>query len=294
MVFWFVNMTDLEKRAEQIRKELSIEDKTNLVAKAIIELVKEKEDFICFQDISFKIQDYFLLPHCKPYVIHCSGSSDGAGASLPYYLKKLCNIDLYLNNLKPIYLVIGLKGKNGINFKTLFDFFCKYYKSENIIEYNGDYEKDQKETLKKIINGDYDFLLKPISILDKIKVEKSIDEETENIKDENEKKNTRELGKEQTVYARASFPLEEINKIHKRAQNKCEYCECQTFEKKNGEMYFEIHHIVHYSDGGENSAQNCVLLCPNCHRKIHFAKEEIVNEMERTLKRKVKNNLLSI
>ena len=59
-------------------------------------------------------------------------------------------------------------------------------------------------------------------------------------------------------------------------------------------MYVEIHHIVHYSDGGENSAQNCVLLCPNCHRKIHFAKEEIVNEMERTLKRKVKNNLLSI
>ena len=53
-------MTNLEKRAEQIRKELSLEDKTNLVAKAIIELVKEKEDFICFQDISFKIQDYFL------------------------------------------------------------------------------------------------------------------------------------------------------------------------------------------------------------------------------------------
>ena len=130
--------------------------------------------------------------------------------------------------------------------------------------------------------------MKPIPILDKIKIEKSIDEETENIKDENEKKNTRELGKEQTIYARLNFPLEEINKIHERAQNKCEYCECQTFEKKNGEMYFEIHHIVHYSDGGENSAQNCVLLCPNCHRKIHFAKEEIVNEMEITLKRKVK------
>ena len=50
-------------------------------------------------------------------------------------------------------------------------------------------------------------------------------------------------------------------------------------------MYFEIHHIVHYSDGGENSAQNCVLLCPNCHRKIHFAKEEIVKNMEEKLKK---------
>ena len=129
-------------------------------------------------------------------------------------------------------------------------------------------------------------------ICQKIKVEKIIDEETENIKDKNEKNNTREIKKEQTIYARLNFPLDEINKIHRRAQNKCEYCECQTFEKKIGEMYFEIHHIVQYSDGGENSAQNCVLLCPNCHRKIHFAKEEIVNEMERTLKRKVKNNFL--
>ena len=162
-------MTDLEKRAEQIREELSIEDKTNLVAKAIIELVKEKEDFICFQDISFKIQDYFLLPHCKPYVIHCSGSSDGAGASLPYYLKKLCNIDLYLNNLKPIYLVIVPKRRN-----ILVREFFKYYKAENGKEYKGG-EEDRKNALKKICNGDYDFLLKPIPILDKIKVEKNIE-----------------------------------------------------------------------------------------------------------------------
>lgn len=154
-------------------------------------------------------------------------------------------------------------------------------------EYNGNVEKDQKETIKKICNGEYNFLLKSIPILEKIKVEDGIDEDTKNIKDENERKNTRELGKEQTVYARVNFPLEEINKIHERADNKCEFCECQTFEKKNGEMYFEIHHIVHYSDGGENSAKNCVLLCPNCHRKIHFGKKEKVDEMEKKIKEKV-------
>ena len=58
-------------------------------------------------------------------------------------------------------------------------------------------------------------------------------------KDENERKNTRELGKEQTIYARVNFPLEEINKIHKRANNKCEFCECQTFEKKNNNIHFQ-------------------------------------------------------
>ena len=52
-------------------------------------------------------------------------------------------------------------------------------------------------------------------------------------------------------------------------------------------MYFEIHHLIHYKDGGENSAKNCVLLCPNCHRKIHFAKEEIVKSMEENLKNKI-------
>lgn len=278
-------MTDLEKRAEQIRKELSIEDKTNLVAKAIIELVKENKKLITYTEVCNQIQHYLGL-ECKKeqYIIgtsHFVSKNITNDFNIATFLCNLIGICLKKNVISISICVIDKKG----NFQL--DGFRGGYKV-NGAEYNGNVKKDQKETLKKIINGEYDFLLKPIPILDKIKIEKSIDEETENIKDENEKKNARELGKEQTIYARLNFPLEEINKIHRRAQNKCEYCECQTFEKKNGEMYFEIHHIVHYSDGGENSAQNCVLLCPNCHRKIHFAKEEIVNEMEITLKRKVK------
>lgn len=271
MVFWCVNMTDLEKRAEQIRKELSIEDKTNLVAKAIIELVKEKRTFIKLNEITDKIQDYFGFLHEKPYIIYYQGSSIS---------EILCKIHgLCRDKRKPTLCAIRDLPKNK-KFKA-------DGKEENIYNYYKINTKERENLVSSVCNGDYDFLLKPIPILDKIKIEKNIDKETENIKDENEKKNTRELGKEQTVYARENFPLVEINKIYKRANNKCEFCECQTFEKKNGEMYFEIHHIVHYSDGGENSAQNCVLLCPNCHRKIHFAKEEIVNEMEITLKRKV-------
>ena len=36
---------------------------------------------------------------------------------------------------------------------------------------------------------------------------------------------------------------------------------------------------MHYSDGGENSAQNCVLLCPNCHKAIHYATNECKEEL---------------
>lgn len=266
---------DLAKRAEQIINELFIEDKTNLVAKAIIELVKERKTKITYKEVSNKIQNTFGLKNDKPYIVYY----EGAMADRLFDTIKLCH-----NEKKEIPISILID--NGT--KSSRDGFCNGYEKIYGKKYNLEHlEKDQEETIKKICNGDYDFLLKPMPILDKIKIENLIDEETKNIKDESEKRNTRELGKEQTIYARVNFPLEEINKIYRRAQNKCEYCECQTFEKKNGEMYFEIHHIVHYSDGGENSAQNCVLLCPNCHRKIHFAKEEIVNEMERFLKRKL-------
>ena len=277
-------MSDLEKRAEQIRKELSIEDKTNLVAKAIIELVKEKKELITYTDICNRIQDYLGLNYKKEqYIIgmsHFISKNITKDFNVATFFVKLIGICLKQNLISISICVVDKKGR------FLLNGFKGGYKV-NSSEYNGNIENDQKETIKKIINGDYDFLLKPIPILDKIKVENLIDEGTENIKDENEKKNTRELGKEQTVYARESFPLVEINKIHKRAGNKCECCGCETFEKKNGEMYFEIHHIVHYSNGGENSAQNCVLLCPNCHRKIHFAKAEIVKNMEENLKNKI-------
>ena len=277
-------MTDIEKKVEQIRKELSIDDKTNLVAKAIIELVKEKKELITYTDICNRIQDYLGLNYKKEqYIIgmsHFISKNITKDFNVATFFVKLIGICLKQNLISISICVVDKKG----NFQL--DGFKSGYKV-NGAEYNGNVVKDQKETLKKNINGDYDFLLKPIPILEKIKVENLIDEGTENIKDENERKNTRELGKEQTVYARENFPLEEINKIYRRAQNKCEYCEHQTFEKKNGEMYFEIHHIVHYSDGGENSAQNCVLLCPNCHRKIHFAKAEIVKNMEENLKNKI-------
>ena len=276
-------MTDLEKMVKKIRKELSLEDKTNLVAKAIIELVKEKKKLITYAEVCNKIQ-YDLCLECEKeqYIIgasHFVSKNITKDFNIVTFFCNLIGICLKKNLIPISICVVDKKGVFQLNG------FKSGYKV-NGAEYNGNVAKDQKETLQKIIKGDYDFLLKPIPILEKIKIENLIDEETENIKDENEKKNTRELGKEQTVYARANFPLAEINKIHNRAKSKCECCGCETFEKKNGEMYFEIHHIVHYSDGGENSAQNCVLLCPNCHRKIHFAKEEIVKNMKEKLKNK--------
>ena len=54
-------VNDLEKKAEQIRKELFLEDKTNLVAQAIIDLVREKKKLMTYTDICNKIQTYLGL-----------------------------------------------------------------------------------------------------------------------------------------------------------------------------------------------------------------------------------------
>ena len=41
------------------------------------------------------------------------------------------------------------------------------------------------------------------------------------------------------------------------------------FADQAGEPYLECHHIEWLSKGGMDSADNCVALCPNCHRKMH-------------------------
>lgn len=56
----------------------------------------------------------------------------------------------------------------------------------------------------------------------------------------------------------------------RRASGKCDLCECEApFNKKDGTPYLEAHHVEWLSRGGNDSIENVVALCPNCHRKIH-------------------------
>lgn len=59
--------------------------------------------------------------------------------------------------------------------------------------------------------------------------------------------------------------------VKKRAGGYCQLCEEKApFVDQNGEPYLECHHIVWVSKGGMDSIDNCVALCPNCHRKMHL------------------------
>ena len=71
----------------------------------------------------------------------------------------------------------------------------------------------------------------------------------------------------------ASFNRNEnIAELAKRKANGiCQLCnEPAPFNKRNGEPFLETHHIVWLSKNGEDSIENTVALCPNCHRKMHI------------------------
>lgn len=60
-----------------------------------------------------------------------------------------------------------------------------------------------------------------------------------------------------------------------RAKGKCDLCNKPApFIMENGVPYLEEHHVIPLNEGGDDSINNAVALCPNCHRKIHSLKDQ--------------------
>jgi predicted HNH restriction endonuclease len=60
-----------------------------------------------------------------------------------------------------------------------------------------------------------------------------------------------------------------------RANGFCDWCEkTAPFNRSsNGSPYLEVHHINPLSQGGDDTLENTVALCPNCHREAHFGQK---------------------
>ena len=70
------------------------------------------------------------------------------------------------------------------------------------------------------------------------------------------------------VYQRSEYVVESALR---RANGICERCNQEApFKKANGRPYLEVHHIVQLSNAGEDTIENVIALCPNCHRELHF------------------------
>jgi 5-methylcytosine-specific restriction protein A len=56
----------------------------------------------------------------------------------------------------------------------------------------------------------------------------------------------------------------------RRAKGVCQLCDKPApFKNKQDEPFLESHHIVWLAKGGDDTIENTVALCPNCHRKMH-------------------------
>lgn len=56
----------------------------------------------------------------------------------------------------------------------------------------------------------------------------------------------------------------------RKANGKCQLCLADApFKNRLDRPYLEAHHIIWLSKGGEDTIENTVALCPNCHRKMH-------------------------
>jgi len=63
-----------------------------------------------------------------------------------------------------------------------------------------------------------------------------------------------------------------IAEVLLRANGHCEKCgkEAPFKRAKDGTPYLEVHHKIMLSQGGEDTVQNAIATCPNCHRGLHF------------------------
>lgn len=59
--------------------------------------------------------------------------------------------------------------------------------------------------------------------------------------------------------------------VLERAKGRCELCDGLGFQTSDGRVYLETHHVRPLSDGGSDSVDNVVALCPNDHRRAHHA-----------------------
>lgn len=63
-----------------------------------------------------------------------------------------------------------------------------------------------------------------------------------------------------------------IAEVLYRANGYCELCGAQApfLRKSDGTPYLEVHHKIPLAEGGNDTTENTVALCPNCHRRVHY------------------------
>jgi 5-methylcytosine-specific restriction protein A len=75
----------------------------------------------------------------------------------------------------------------------------------------------------------------------------------------------------------------------RKANGFCQLCEQPApFRDRHGRPFLETHHIRWISEGGEDTIENTVALCPNCHARMHALN---LKSDRRKLRKKAETNV---
>lgn len=60
--------------------------------------------------------------------------------------------------------------------------------------------------------------------------------------------------------------------VLERANGVCEFCkqDAPFLRAKDKSPYLEVHHKIKLADGGDDTIDNAIAVCPNCHRMLHY------------------------
>ncbi|MRT40084.1 HNH endonuclease [Enterobacteriaceae bacterium RIT702] len=101
--------------------------------------------------------------------------------------------------------------------------------------------------------------------------------------------------KPEKIYKQAAVYLRDplvVAWILRNSEGNCDCCgEAAPFYKKGNLPYLEVHHVIPLSEGGSDVTENCVALCPNCHRAMHFADdaEQRIEQLYQKVSRLIKS-----
>lgn len=77
--------------------------------------------------------------------------------------------------------------------------------------------------------------------------------------------------------------------VKELAKGICQLCENKAPFEVKGKPFLHVHHIEYLSNGGEDTIENAIAVCPNCHAKIHQL--ELKEDKEKLLRKVQERNL---
>lgn len=101
----------------------------------------------------------------------------------------------------------------------------------------------------------------------------------------NEKKNL--VRKVSTYNYERSLVIREY--VKELANGICQLCDNKAPFEVKGKPFLHVHHIEYLSEGGEDTIENAIAVCPNCHAKIHQL--ELKEDKEKLLRKVQERNI---